>query len=146
MDSDSHERFRRADAVLDAALELSDDERDAFVGRECADDPELRAAVHRLLAAYRQSADFLESPAAALAHHGWSSYDASKTLKITAPLSNVVHARFPNASALERFWTLQSDDGRSQIATEFASEGLKRRLTVRVLVPVLTILMRALIV
>jgi hypothetical protein len=28
-------------------------------------------------------------PAAALAHHGWSSYDAGKTLKITAPLSSV---------------------------------------------------------
>lgn len=31
----------------------------------------------------------LSLPAAALAHHGWSSYDASKTLKITAPLSDV---------------------------------------------------------
>lgn len=28
-------------------------------------------------------------PGAAIAHHGWSSYDASKTLKITAPLSDV---------------------------------------------------------
>ncbi|MBB4630974.1 DUF6152 family protein [Sphingosinicella soli] len=28
-------------------------------------------------------------PAAALAHHGWSSYDAEKTLEITAPLSAV---------------------------------------------------------
>ncbi len=31
----------------------------------------------------------LSLPAAALAHHGWSSYDASKALKITAPLSDV---------------------------------------------------------
>lgn len=29
------------------------------------------------------------SPAAALAHHGWSSYDAKKTLTITAPLKSV---------------------------------------------------------
>lgn len=28
-------------------------------------------------------------PAMALAHHGWSSYDAEKTLEITAPLSSV---------------------------------------------------------
>ena len=28
-------------------------------------------------------------PAAALAHHGWSAYDADKTLKITAPLTDV---------------------------------------------------------
>lgn len=31
----------------------------------------------------------LVAPAAALAHHGWSSYDANKVLKITAPLTNV---------------------------------------------------------
>jgi hypothetical protein len=60
---------------------------------------------------------------------------ATNWLRNEAPLSNVVRARFPDASALEEFWTVQSDDGRSQIATEFASEGLKRRLTVRVLVP-----------
>jgi hypothetical protein len=29
------------------------------------------------------------APAAALAHHGWSSYDATKTIKITAPLTHV---------------------------------------------------------
>jgi hypothetical protein len=29
------------------------------------------------------------SSAAALAHHGWSSYDASKTLTVTAPLKSV---------------------------------------------------------
>lgn len=28
-------------------------------------------------------------PAAAFAHHGWSSYDATKTLRVTAPLSAV---------------------------------------------------------
>jgi hypothetical protein len=28
-------------------------------------------------------------PAAALAHHGWSTYDPEKKLKVTAPLTNV---------------------------------------------------------
>jgi hypothetical protein len=56
-------------------------------------------------------------------------------LRDAAPLSNVVHARFPDASALEKFWTVRSDDGRSQIATEFATDGLHRRLTFRVFVP-----------
>lgn len=60
---------------------------------------------------------------------------ATNWLRDAAPMSNVVHARFPEATALEKFWTVQSDDGRSQIATEFATDGLKRRLTVRVLVP-----------
>ena len=31
----------------------------------------------------------LALPVAALAHHGWSSYDATKTLRVTAPLSAV---------------------------------------------------------
>lgn len=37
-------------------------------------------------------------PAAALAHHGWSSYDASKVIKHTAPLTDVVWGN-PHGSA-----------------------------------------------
>jgi hypothetical protein len=40
----------------------------------------------RLVAA---SAAILLIPGAALAHHGWSSYDAARTLKVTAPLTDV---------------------------------------------------------
>jgi hypothetical protein len=35
------------------------------------------------------AAAILFIPGAALAHHGWSSYDAGKTLKITAPLTSI---------------------------------------------------------
>jgi hypothetical protein len=38
------------------------------------------------------------APAAAFAHHGWSSYDASKTLTVTAPLKSVVWGN-PHGSA-----------------------------------------------
>lgn len=38
------------------------------------------------------------APVAALAHHGWSSYDAEQTLKITAPLSDVTWGN-PHGSA-----------------------------------------------
>jgi hypothetical protein len=31
----------------------------------------------------------LSFPAAALAHHGWSSYDAAKVIKVTAPVTDV---------------------------------------------------------
>jgi hypothetical protein len=37
-------------------------------------------------------------PAAALAHHGWSSYDADKVIRHTAPLSDVVWGN-PHGSA-----------------------------------------------
>lgn len=37
----------------------------------------------------RLAAIALIAAAPALAHHGWSSYDAAKTIKVTAPLSEV---------------------------------------------------------
>ena len=37
-------------------------------------------------------------PAGALAHHGWSSYDAAKTIKLTAPLTDLAW-RNPHAEA-----------------------------------------------
>lgn len=40
----------------------------------------------------------LLAPAAALAHHGWSSYDASKTIQVTAPLAGLAW-RNPHAGA-----------------------------------------------
>lgn len=40
----------------------------------------------------------LSLPAAAIAHHGWSSYDAEKTLRITAPLTAVSWSN-PHGSA-----------------------------------------------
>lgn len=41
-------------------------------------------------------------PSAALAHHGWSSYDADKTIKITAPLTNVTWGN-PHGAAKVRY-------------------------------------------
>jgi len=60
---------------------------------------------------------------------------ATTWIREEAPMSNVVHARFPDASALEKFWTVRSDDGKSQIATQFTNDGLHRKLTVRVQMP-----------
>ena len=41
-------------------------------------------------------------PAAAFAHHGWSSYDANKTIEITAPLASVTWGN-PHGSAKVRY-------------------------------------------
>ncbi|HXV76569.1 MAG TPA: serine/threonine-protein kinase [Candidatus Polarisedimenticolaceae bacterium] len=45
----SHDRWRRADALFDAALDLPPAERDAFLDRECGEDRPLRRLVGRLL-------------------------------------------------------------------------------------------------
>ncbi|HSJ06537.1 MAG TPA: serine/threonine-protein kinase, partial [Longimicrobiales bacterium] len=56
-------RFRQADRLFEAALDLPAAERDGFLARECGSDPELRREVERLLRAHVDSLDFLETPA-----------------------------------------------------------------------------------
>src|SRR5262249_36408128 len=53
---------RKAKAIFDRAVEIeSPSDREAFVLRECAEDPGLRAKVLGLLGAYDQAGTFLES-------------------------------------------------------------------------------------
>ena len=63
MTQSSAERFRRADGIFDAALDVAPAERAAFVRDACGDDAELRADVERLLRAHRKSEAFLGTPA-----------------------------------------------------------------------------------
>lgn len=44
----------------------------------------------------------LALPAAALAHHGWSAYDAEKTIKVTAPVTEVTWGH-PHGGAKVRY-------------------------------------------
>lgn len=67
MDGEAAARFRRADSIFDAALDLPVEERAAYVARACGDDEALRAAVERLLRASESSGGFLATPAAELA-------------------------------------------------------------------------------
>lgn len=60
----SEDRFRRADAIFDAALDIAPDDRQAFVERACGDDVGLRGDVERLLRAHARSEAFLDTPAA----------------------------------------------------------------------------------
>ncbi|MDB4884182.1 MAG: protein kinase, partial [Gemmatimonadetes bacterium] len=64
MKDSSPERFRQADALFDAALDLSTGEHEAFLARACEGDSALQAEVRRLLAAYQASKEFLEQPSA----------------------------------------------------------------------------------
>ena len=54
-------RWERIKEVFHAALEQPRDEQAAFLNAECADDPELRADVGRLLQEQVQDDDFLKS-------------------------------------------------------------------------------------
>jgi eukaryotic-like serine/threonine-protein kinase len=67
MSSQDPRRFRQADAVFEAALDLPENEWRSFVEQRCASDTQLRDSVLALLAASRQVHDFLSRPAIELA-------------------------------------------------------------------------------
>jgi serine/threonine protein kinase len=61
------DRWRRITAILDQALDLSPEERRAFLDEACAGDAELRAEVEDFLAADAEAGAFLRVPAGELA-------------------------------------------------------------------------------
>lgn len=58
----SPERWQRIEAVFQAAIDLSLQERKKFLEAECGEDVDLRLEVERLLASDDSAADFIESP------------------------------------------------------------------------------------
>ena len=57
------ERWARLEDLYHRALEAENNERSAFVRNMCADDPELRQELERLLAKDNATESFLEEPA-----------------------------------------------------------------------------------
>jgi hypothetical protein len=84
---------------------------------------------------YRSRFDTLTDGEFARIQGAGGSIEATTWFRRQAPLSNVVHARFPNAAALEKYWTIRSDDGGSLVTSEFHADGIHRRLTFQVTVP-----------
>lgn len=67
-DGDSpRDRYREASRLFGDALELSPDERAAYLDRACANDEALRSAVERLLYSYDRSGPLFGQPVSALA-------------------------------------------------------------------------------
>ena len=63
----SPDRWQRIKEVLDTALELETNRREAYLNQVCADDPGLRDEVVSLMASFEEAGDFLdESPLASL--------------------------------------------------------------------------------
>ena len=61
------DRFRRVDAIFDAAVDLANEEQASFVQRACADDAAMRDEILELLRAYNRADSFLDSPAVEIA-------------------------------------------------------------------------------
>ncbi len=58
------ERWEQVEDLLNAALDRSVDEREAFLTEACGDDLSLRQKIEYLLTCYEEAGDFIESPAA----------------------------------------------------------------------------------
>lgn len=56
------ERWKRVDDLLQAALEVPDDQQDEFLRKACAGDSDLLQEVRSLLTAHREAGSFLEPP------------------------------------------------------------------------------------
>jgi serine/threonine protein kinase/tetratricopeptide (TPR) repeat protein len=78
------DRFQRCEELFHAAAALSDQEREAFLQRSCAADPQLRGEVERLLSAHARAGDFISSPAIAAAGD-WSGIDESWVGRLVGP-------------------------------------------------------------
>jgi TolB-like protein/Flp pilus assembly protein TadD len=61
------ERYRQVGALYHAALDLDEEDRPAFLERECAGDEDLRREVESLIASHEKGEDFLAAPAIAVA-------------------------------------------------------------------------------
>lgn len=79
------DRYKRADELFDAALDLAPDQQAAFVERACGADVEMRAEVLRLLRAHHRSEFFFRSPALQFATPLLESDDALRTVAAFAP-------------------------------------------------------------
>jgi serine/threonine protein kinase/tetratricopeptide (TPR) repeat protein len=62
MSTAAHDSWKRVEAVLNEALDMSPEDRAAFLDRECAGDLELRREVDSLLASVDKSLGFIERP------------------------------------------------------------------------------------
>ncbi len=60
------ERWQQIKEILDAALELGDEDRASYVARSCEGQPEVEQEVLSLLASYEEAGDFLEKKAHSL--------------------------------------------------------------------------------
>jgi len=71
------ERWRQIEQVIQQALDLQPDERDAFLQNTCTGNDDLRLEVNSFLAMQRSAHHFLEKPAIFQAAHEFGTHDTA---------------------------------------------------------------------
>jgi tetratricopeptide (TPR) repeat protein len=116
--ADAAARWRRIEELFDGALAISREERDAYLSEACPDDPELRAAVMRMLVAHDIDDGILDLP-------------AKRESRPSIPLDMRL------AKALGQRYTIERELGRGGMAVVYLAHERKhaRQVVIKVLRP-----------
>jgi len=125
------DRWRRVSEILDGALDLSGDERAAYLDGACGADADLRGHVERLIAAADAPESFLGTPAferaAPLVAEFTSAASASAVEGQRVGPYRLV--RELGAGGMAVVWLAEREDGQfqQQVAIKFVKQGLRSR-------------------
>ena len=129
----SSERWHRIQAVLDAALDLPRERREAIVEEACAGDPQLRAEVERLLASCESAEHFLEEPAAEFAASLLADPSLTPPTRVDAQIGAYRLIREAGRGGMGTVFLAEraDDQYRKQVALKLVRRGMENEHSIR---------------
>src|SRR5579864_4779130 len=80
------ERWKQVDDLLQSALGLPSDRRDAFLRKACGGDAVLEQEVQSLLTSYREAGEFMERPAIEIAAQAFALHESEEPPETASPV------------------------------------------------------------